>query len=191
MTASPYVLLDDSLTPGGRSLLYAEPERVVSATTPEEVEGALDEVSAGLARGLHAAGFFSYELGYCLEPKLKDLLPRDRRVPLFWIGLFRAPLALDDALDPGLARSRMAAPSAPRSRTSRCPGRASNTRKPSTRSRTIIAAGDVYQINLTLKYHFAFEGDPVALYAALRRKQRVAYGAADRRARLQRSVAVA
>ncbi len=40
-----------------------------------------------------------------------------------------------------------------------------------------IAAGDVYQINLTLKYHFAFEGDPVALYAALRRKQRVAYGA--------------
>ena len=40
-----------------------------------------------------------------------------------------------------------------------------------------IAAGDVYQINLTLKYRFAFEGDPVALYAALRRKQRVAYGA--------------
>ena len=40
-----------------------------------------------------------------------------------------------------------------------------------------IAAGDVYQINLTLKYRFAFSGDPVALYAALRRKQRVAYGA--------------
>ena len=28
-----------------------------------------------------------------------------------------------------------------------------------------------------MKYRFAFEGDPVALYAALRRKQRVAYGA--------------
>ena len=54
MTASPYVLLDDSLTPGGRSLLYAEPERVISASSPEEVEAALDEVSAGLARGLHA-----------------------------------------------------------------------------------------------------------------------------------------
>ena len=43
-------------------------------------------------------GFFSYELGYCLEPKLKGLLPRERRVPLFWIGLFGAPRALDDAV---------------------------------------------------------------------------------------------
>ena len=32
---------------------------------------ALDQIEAGLARGLHAAGFFAYELGYCLEPKLK------------------------------------------------------------------------------------------------------------------------
>jgi para-aminobenzoate synthetase/4-amino-4-deoxychorismate lyase len=39
-----------------------------------------------------------------------------------------------------------------------------------------IAAGDVYQINLTQKFFFDFEGDPAALYAALRRKQRVAYG---------------
>ncbi|HEX5930836.1 MAG TPA: aminodeoxychorismate synthase component I, partial [Methyloceanibacter sp.] len=43
--------------------------------------------------------------------------------------------------------------------------------------RDYIAAGDVYQINLTLKYRFAFASDPVALYAALRRQQRVAYGA--------------
>ena len=89
MTASPYVLLDDSLTPGGRSLLYTEPERVIAAYTPEEVEAKLDEVAAGLARGAHAAGFFSYELGYCLEPKLRALLPAKRSVPLFWIGLFR------------------------------------------------------------------------------------------------------
>ena len=89
MTAAPYVLLDDSLTPGGRSLLYTEPEQIVAADAPDEVEPALDQISAGLARGLHAAGFFAYELGYCLEPKLKGLLPDDRRVPLLWIGLFR------------------------------------------------------------------------------------------------------
>ena len=176
MTASPYVLLDDSLTQGGRSLLYAEPERLVLANTPEEVEGALDEVSAGLARGLHAAGFFSYELGYCLEPKLKGLLPRDRRLPLFWIGLFGAPRALDDALtrawldkNGGAERAKIS------DLTLSC------TREQYTQAfdkvEEFIAAGDVYQINLTLKFHFAFEGDAVALYAALRRKQRVAYGA--------------
>jgi para-aminobenzoate synthetase / 4-amino-4-deoxychorismate lyase len=96
MTASPYVLLDDSLTPGGRSLLFTAPELVVSAYAPEEVEAALGQISAGLARGLHAAGFFAYELGYCLEPKLKELLPVDRHVPLLWIGLFKKPRPLDD-----------------------------------------------------------------------------------------------
>ena len=176
MTASPYVLLDDSLTPGGRSLLYTEPELVVRADAPGEVEAALDAVSAGLARGLYAAGFFSYELGYCLEPKLEGLLPAERRVPLLWIGLFRAPLPLDDPgtrawLDGNGAGER---------------SKISDLRLSWTRERygdafervlDYIAAGDVYQINLTLKYRFAFEGDPLALYAALRRKQRVAYGA--------------
>jgi para-aminobenzoate synthetase / 4-amino-4-deoxychorismate lyase len=176
MTASPYVLLDDSLTPGGRSLLYTEPERVVVASSPEEVEAALDEVSAGLARGLHAAGFFSYELGYCLEPKLRGLLPKNRRVPLFWIGLFRAPRALDDAATRAWLDSHGGTERA----------KISDLTLSWTREQYIsafdkvedyISAGDVYQINLTLKYRFAFEGDPVALYAALRRKQRVAYGA--------------
>ncbi|MFZ2019292.1 MAG: aminodeoxychorismate synthase component I [Methyloceanibacter sp.] len=176
MTASPYVLLDDSLTQGGRSLLYAAPERIVSASSPEEVDVALDEVSAGLARGLHVAGFFSYELGYYLEPKLRDLLPADRRVPLFWIGLFRTPAPLDDAstrawLDAngGTERAKISDLTL------------SWTREQYTSAfdkvEDYIAAGDVYQINLTLKYRFAFEGNPVALYAALRRKQRVAYGA--------------
>ncbi len=176
MTASPYVLLDDSLTQGGRSLLYAAPERIVSASSPEEVDAALDEVSAGLARGLHVAGFFSYELGYYLEPKLRDLLPADRRVPLFWIGLFRTPAPLDDAstrawLDAngGTERAKISDLTL------------SWTREQYTSAfdkvEDYIAAGDVYQINLTLKYRFAFEGNPVALYAALRRKQRVAYGA--------------
>jgi para-aminobenzoate synthetase/4-amino-4-deoxychorismate lyase len=176
MTASPYVLLDDSLTPGGRSLLYTEPERVISASSPDEVDAALDEISAGLERGLHAAGYFAYELGYCLEPKLKDLLPADRRVPLFWIGLFRAPRALDDATTRAWLETHGGAERA----------KISDLTLSWTREQYIsafdkvedyIAAGDVYQINLTFKYRFAFEGDPVALYAALRRKQRVTYGA--------------
>jgi para-aminobenzoate synthetase / 4-amino-4-deoxychorismate lyase len=176
MTASPYVLLDDSLTPGGRSLLYTEPERVIAAYTPEEVEAKLDEISAGLARGAHAAGFFSYELGYCLEPKLRALLPPKRAVPLFWIGLFQKPRPLDDS---GTRAWLEAHGAAGRAKISDL--RLSWSREQYARAfdavESYIAAGDVYQINLTLKYRFAFEGDPVALYAALRRKQRVAYGA--------------
>jgi len=176
MTALPYVLLDDSLTQGGRSLLFTVPEEVVSVSDPAEVEAGLDKVSDGLARGLHAVGYFSYELGFCLEPKLHHLLPEGRRTPLFWIALFGAPRALDDEETRAWLKAHGGAERA----------RIGNLRLSWTREqyaaafnavKDFIAAGDVYQINLTQKFFFDFEGDATALYAALRRKQRVAYGA--------------
>jgi len=176
MTDLPYVLLDDSLTAGGRSLLFTAPEEVVSVNAPGEVEAALQEVSDGLARGLHAAGYFAYELGYCLEPKLNDLLPEGRDAPLFWIGLFKEPRALTDDETRSWLETNGGAERA----------KISDLRLSWTREqygaafrsvKDYIAAGDVYQINLTQKFFFDFEGDPAALYAALRRKQRVAYGA--------------
>ena len=181
MTATPFILLDDSLTatpPGasGRTLLFEDPERVIAVYRPEDVEAGLDIVTDGLSRGLHAAGFFAYELGYCLEPKLQSLLPRDRRQPLFWIGLFREPARFTDAETRGWLDANGAL-----ERSTISDLQLSWTRDEYTdvfaKVQDYIAAGDVYQINLTLKYRFAFSGDPVALYSALRRKQRVEYGA--------------
>ena len=176
MTASPYILLDDSLTPGGRSLLYSNPELIVAAYAPEEVASALDRVQAGLARGLHAAGFFAYELGYCLEPKLRTLFSADHRVPLFWLGLFQAPQALDDSGTRAWLDSHGGTGQATISGLTLSWTREDYDRA-FARVKDYIAAGDVYQINLTLKYGFSFQGDPVALYSALRGKQRVAHGA--------------
>ncbi|HYH70767.1 MAG TPA: aminodeoxychorismate synthase component I [Methyloceanibacter sp.] len=175
MTAIPYVLLDDSLTPGGRSLLYSDPVDVVAVSDPEDVEQGLDAIAAGVAEGLHAAGFFSYELGYCLEPRLRELLPKSRDVPLFWIGLFGAPQPLDDAATRAWLEANGGAERAQISDLNLSWSREEYARS-FAEVLDYIGAGDVYQINLTLKYQFAFAGDPVALYAALRRKQRVAYG---------------
>src|SRR5262245_25455433 len=184
MTATPFILLDDSLTataPGaaGGTLLFERPERVVAVYHPSEVEAGLDAISGGLARGLHAAGLFAYELGYCLEPKLAALLPMDRQQPLFWIGLFREPRRFNDAETRRWLDALDANGALERSTVSDL--QLSWTREQYTSAFTkvqdYIAAGDVYQINLTLKYRFAFSGDALALYAALRRKQRVEYGA--------------
>jgi para-aminobenzoate synthetase/4-amino-4-deoxychorismate lyase len=94
---------------------------------------------------------------------------------VFWIGR-SAPRALDDALTRAWLDKNGGAERAKISDLT-----LSWTREQYTQAfdkvEEFIAAGDVYQINLTLKFHFAFEGDAVALYAALRRKQRVAYGA--------------
>jgi para-aminobenzoate synthetase/4-amino-4-deoxychorismate lyase len=175
MTATPYILLDDSLSQGGASLLYEALERVIVAWEPGEVETALVAIEAGLSQGLHAVGFFAYELGYCLEPKLRDLLPKDRTQPLLWIGLCREPRRLDD-----IAVRAWLGENGANDRSTLSDLNLSWSRgdymTAFDKVQNYVAAGDVYQINLTLKYRFAFAGNPIALYAALRRKQRVTYG---------------
>lgn len=182
MTSSSFVLLDDSLTSGERSLLFEQADEIVRVDRPEDVDAGLQRISDGLARGLYAAGYFSYELGYCLEPKLRGLLPEQRAVPLFWVGLYSHARRMGDedvrhwldqrgGADHGGGAGHAKVSNLELSWSREDYGRAFRT------VQDYIAAGDVYQINLTQKYLFDFEGDPIALYAALRRRQLVAYGA--------------
>lgn len=46
--------------------------------------------------GKWLAGYLSYEAGYLLEPKLKELLPENRKAPLLCFGVFDGPS--DEAL---------------------------------------------------------------------------------------------
>lgn len=173
--APPFVLLDDSLSPDGACLLFEEPVAVIRCDDPAGVDAVLRELSDARERGLYAAGFLAYELGYALEPKLAGSMPTDRTVPLVWMGLFEGYRRLDRA---GV-ESFLAADGAGDCRV--------DTLRPSLdaadylegfgRVKDYIAAGDAYQVNLTFPLHFEFTGDPLALFAALRRKQRVAHGA--------------
>ena len=89
-----FVLLDNSTLDGKPSLLFTDPVEIVSAFEPSEVDDALGRLEAGLAQGLHAAGFFAYELGYVLEQKIAGLMPSGRNVPLIWFGLYRKPRSM-------------------------------------------------------------------------------------------------
>lgn len=170
----PFVLLDDNTGRGAPSALYTEPQEIVRADMPEEVPEALARLEGAAGRGLHAAGFFGYELGYVLEPRLAHLMPAVRTVPLIWFGLFKAPRIMSGAE----VQAWLAA------RTSDTPRLTAITHSwdaPAYEERfskvaEYIRAGDVYQINLTLRARFKLEGSPVALYRELRQKQRVAYG---------------
>src|SRR6478735_5735688 len=92
-----FVLLDNSSGSGEPSLLFQHPLEIVEANEPDEVVGALARIETGLARGLHAAGFLAYELGYVLEPRLAHRLPKNRNVPLLWFGLYKEPKAMANA----------------------------------------------------------------------------------------------
>jgi para-aminobenzoate synthetase/4-amino-4-deoxychorismate lyase len=172
--AEGFVLLDDSRSLEAVSQLFEHPVEIIRADVPAEVDGALAALSSGLARGLHAAGFFSYELGYLLEPKLTPLLPAQRKVPLLWFGLYTGPRELTGAEVQGwLTEEAIGNPAL---------GELAHSwdsvsyLKRFEKVENNIKSGDIYQLNLTFKAKFNLNGSPLALYRDLRLKQRVAYG---------------
>jgi aminodeoxychorismate synthase component I len=162
--AAPFVCLDDSLS--GRTLLFERPIEILSASTPREAFKVLDRMESLRRSGLELAGYLAYELGYLFEPRLAPLLPDNRQVPLIRFGAFEAARAGDvpagderavvNRLDPAWSLQTYA------------------TRFE--RVRDYIAAGDVYQINLTFPLNGVLDGDPLGLYRVLRKRQPVAHG---------------
>lgn len=172
------VLLDaprpDADTGRRGALLFAEPVRVLQATTGAEVGPLLDGLDAALSEGAHVAGSLSYEAGYALElARFPDEIDTDPAVPLAWFGVFDAPRQVSEAdLDAALATVGDVAVRDLRF--------ALNESAHAERIDAVkhhIREGDVYQINLTAPFRFALDGEPLALFAALRRSQSVAYGA--------------
>jgi para-aminobenzoate synthetase / 4-amino-4-deoxychorismate lyase len=169
-----FVLIDNSSGAGSPSLMFAEPTDVVVANEASEVRQALQRIEAALGQGLHAAGFFSYELGYALEPRLAARMPSGRSLPLICFGLFRQPSTLTEqelleliATQGGPARLGPIVPD----------WDAKTYGDRFALAHEKIASGDIYQLNLTFKVRFQLNGPPLALYRDLRLRQPVAYGA--------------
>jgi para-aminobenzoate synthetase/4-amino-4-deoxychorismate lyase len=162
----PTVLLDDA-TPGREQLSrFAGFSGAVRADGPEEVPGAFAAIARALERGLHVAGYFSYELGYLLEPRLRALLPARRNVALLWFGLF-------ERMEPAVLERGGRAYAGPL----RHEWDAADYERRFARVRRYIGEGDIYQANLSFRSRFAFAGDARALYARLRAQSNAAYGA--------------
>lgn len=168
---SPFVLLEDR-SETGKALLFAEPADIVSASEPSGIVAAFGRIEAGLAQGLHAAGFLSYELGYAFEPRLAGRLPRERALPLVWFGLFEAPRSIPpEELDREFA-ALCPAPLDDLAFDLDEAGHAAAVQ----RVLDYLHAGDAYQVNLTFPIRFRYPGDPLALYGALRASQPVGHG---------------
>ncbi|WP_267395790.1 MULTISPECIES: aminodeoxychorismate synthase component I [unclassified Sphingomonas] len=175
MFNAPFVLLDDARGAGDGSpapgRLYRNPIRIVTAHAPQQVRPALAALRAAQQAGLHAAGYLAYEAGSALMPRAIDTAASSE--PLLWFGLFDDYQLLDAATltallpDPAGARA--------------LPPRGIADREAYDRAFAqvieLIRAGDIYQANLTMRTEVAFLGDPLALYARLRREAAAGYGA--------------
>lgn len=166
---------DDLSSGHERSFRLTEPVGVVEAHRPDEVPGAIEAVASAAARGLWAGGFVAYEAAPGLNA---DLVVRDRptddpfaRLPLAWFAMFEGR---DDVPAPEPPLEMPAAPS-------RSPWRPSIQRERYGervgRIRELIAAGDTYQVNYTIRLHAQVAGAERGLYRDLCLAQRGGYAA--------------
>src|SRR5579864_6283108 len=82
------ILLDDR-RPGQPALRrFAEPKEIIEAHTPADVRATLARIDQAIRAGHFAAGYFSYELGYALEPRLMPCHWAGHIAPLLWFGIF-------------------------------------------------------------------------------------------------------
>ncbi len=168
-TDTPYVLLDDARVSGASpARLYSNPVECLTARSVNEVGPLLDALRSAGSRGLHVAGFLGYEAGSALLPQL----PAPSNSLLAWFGLFdtyqefNTDVIASDLPDPsGAWHSKLR----PR------PTRADYS-KAFAAVQEYIAAGDIYQANLTFPLSANYAGDPLALYAALRPRAAAGYG---------------
>jgi len=158
-------------------MYFDEPVHELSFRAGDDAHAFFAALDDAVASGLWACGYFSYELGYILQPGLRHLLDTHRpSVPLAWVGLFREPRYVDTRSAAGLLIDSESAPEYD------VQDLRMNTNREEyygalAHIRTALSDGDTYQVNFTHKYHFQLEGSPEALYLDLRERQPVEYSA--------------
>ncbi len=162
----PFVLLDDA-RPGGSARLYRAPVRVIRADDVAATPDALAALAAAVADGAAVAGYLGYEAGAALVPGVPV---RPGPTPLLWFGVFDGFETVDAAAllpDPAGAWIGPVEPEID----------AATYAAQCETVLDLIAAGDLYQANLTFGATVPVAGDPLALYAAIRPRAAAGHGA--------------
>ncbi len=177
----PFVLLDDARSEGAADAqLLTNPRALFVAHQPNLVEAVLEEARASQAHnGGTLAGYIAYEAGLALEPRLMPLAEARSGAagPLVWLGLFEKSETMPADAVPAWLAAEAESAGAPVSlgplEPQVSPGAHGEAFE---RLKEAIAAGDIYQANLTLPLTGSYRGDPLALYAALRPAAQAGYG---------------
>ncbi|GAB3470062.1 bifunctional anthranilate synthase component I family protein/class IV aminotransferase [Massilia terrae] len=170
-----FALLDDASPDAGasRSRLYSGHAATLTCSDAAGWPQLLADLEQGLARGLYAVPLLNYELGEALA----GIGARGTNGPLAQVLLFRQCDKLNAAqVDAWLATRT------PQGEPAGIAGIAPSVCEDEfTRAiaaiRDYIAAGDTYQVNYTFRLRFDAFGSLAALFARLRARQPVPYGA--------------
>ncbi len=172
-----FALLDDASTPGASSRLYTGLVEVLQCTDGDSWPALLEGLQGALQRGQYAVSVCSYELG----AHLLAMPPRAAGIdaaPLAQVLVFEHCSQLSqDAVLQWLAERTPAADTPAGIAGIHANVDHSQFTRALNRIHDYIVAGDTYQINYTYRLRFDAFGSPLALYARLRARQPVPYGA--------------
>lgn len=143
-------------------LVFEQPSETIEAHEVSQVRTALARADRAAREGKWVAGFVCYEAGAAFDPAFRFRGRAD--IPLAWFGVFDEPVeaiaprqAAAPAFDWGLSAGR------PR------------YEQDIAAILEHIRAGDVYQVNHTLRLAGRYAGDWHSLYAGLRQRQATGY----------------
>ncbi|SFY14297.1 para-aminobenzoate synthetase / 4-amino-4-deoxychorismate lyase [Janthinobacterium lividum] len=172
-----FALLDDASTPGAGSRLYTGLAAVLQCTEGQQWPALLEGLQEALQHGQYAVSVCSYELGahlLAMPPRAAGL----DAPPLAQVLVFEHCTQLSQDEVAQWLDSRVDADAAPAGVAGI---RANVDQAEFTRAlhriHDYIVAGDTYQVNYTYRLRFDAFGSPLALYARLRARQPVPYGA--------------
>ena len=173
-------MLDDAATSQSTELkqsrLYTELVARIDCTEVSQLTSFFDDVQQKLSAGLAVVGLFNYELGAAIH----NISERVDAAPVLASALLfaRCQHLSREEVDVWIAQQLAATQGADFCLEQIVAGKdASEFRSAIEAIHRYIEAGDTYQVNLTFPLHLTVHGNPVALYAALRRQQPVPYGA--------------
>ena len=170
----PFVLLDDARAEGAAAArLFVDPVEIAIARSAAEVPTLLAALEAAASRGLHVAGYLSYEAGKGLAPAWRGPANVESGdMPLGWFGLFERARRIEAAAIPDLLPDPASAwVGKPRPRVAR-----SDYLAAIEAVLELIRAGDIYQANFAFRADVPVAGNPLGVHARLRRTARAGYG---------------
>ncbi len=173
------VYLDNNRTGGqcrAAAYRFQNPRELITARKVSEIEPAFNRIRHHLQEGYYVAGWISYETGLSLEDKLQSLCRSSHATPFLSFGVYGniAKLSSEDSENYWLEKSRTNeyVIENPELNISR-----QDYETAVDKIHKFLKAGDIYQVNFTLKSLFSFAGSPESYFAALRKAQKVQYGA--------------
>jgi para-aminobenzoate synthetase/4-amino-4-deoxychorismate lyase len=168
MAETPWARFDDVIL--GTGLVFSSPHTVLVAKSASDVVPVLNEVDKATQEGAWAFGYVAYEAAPGLDAGLAVCDTKLSGPPLVWFGLSDEPVRVAPVSSSGEQWHYSTAPWQP-------DWTSAQYRRDVAHVREHIAAGDIYECNLTVRLRSRVEGDMAQMYADLALNQRTHYGA--------------